>query len=88
MNIERVVFNNLVNHEEFARKTLPFLKTEYFHNRTDKVIFELIEEYVKQYNRVPSKEALLVDLTNIDTITDDQFQECKEVIDAIPVEKE
>jgi len=88
MNIERVVFNNLVNHEEFARKTLPFLKTEYFHNRTDKVIFELIEEYVKQYNRVPSKEALLVDLTNIDTITDDQFQECKEVIDEIPVEKE
>lgn len=88
MNIERVVFNNLVNHEEFARKTLPFLKTDYFHNRTDKVIFELIDEYVKQYNRVPSKEALLVDLTNIDTITDDQFQECKEVIDEIPVEKE
>ena len=88
MNIERVVFNNLVNNEEFARKTLPFLKGDYFHNRTERVVYDLIDEYVKKYNRVPTKEALLVDLGNFDSITEDQYKECKEIVDAIPQEKD
>lgn len=88
MNIERVVFNNLVNNEEFARKTLPFLRGEYFHNRTERVVYDIIDEYVKKYNRVPTKEALLVDLGNVDSITEDQYKECKEIVDAIPHEKD
>ena len=88
MNIERVVFNNLVNNEEFARKTLPFLRGEYFHNRTERAVFDIIDEYVKKYNRVPTKEALLVDLGNVDSITEEQYKECKEIVDAIPQEKD
>ena len=88
MNIERVVFNNLVNNEEFARKTLPFLRGEYFHNRTERTVFDIIDEYVKKYNRVPTKEALLVDLGNVDSITEEQYKECKEIVDAIPQEKD
>ena len=88
MNIERVVFNNLVNNEEFARKTLPFLRGDYFHNRTERVVFDVIDDYVKKYNRVPTKEALLVDLGNVDTITEEQYTECKEIVDAIPSEKD
>lgn len=88
MNVERVVFNNLVNNEEFARKTLPFLRGEYFHNRTERVVFDIIDDYVKKYNRVPTKEALLVDLGNVDSITEDQYKECKEIVDAIPQEKD
>lgn len=84
MNIEKAIFNNLLNNEQYARKTLPFIKAEYFNNRNDKVVFELIEHYVNEYNAFPTKEALLVDLNNKDGISDEQFTECKTVIEEIP----
>jgi len=68
----------------YARKTIPFLKPEYFHNRNDKVVFELIDSYIAKYNATPTKEAMLVDLNNRDNISEDQFKECKEIIEEIP----
>jgi replicative DNA helicase len=84
MNLERAIFNNLLNNETYARKTIPFLKPDYFHNRNDKVVFELINSYVMEYNAFPTKEALLVDLNNRDNISEDQFKECKELVEEIP----
>jgi len=84
MQIERAIFNNLLNNEMYARKTIPFLKPEYFHNRNDKVVFELIDSYIAKYNATPTKEAMLVDLNNRDNISEDQFKECKEIIEEIP----
>ena len=84
MNLERAIFNNLLNNETYARKTIPFLKPDYFHNRNDKVVFELIDCYVGKYNAFPTKEALLVDLNNRDNISEDQFKECKEIVEEIP----
>lgn len=84
MIIEKAIFNNLLNNEQYARKTLPFIKAEYFNNRNDKVVFELIEHYVNEYNAFPTKEALLVDLNNKDGVNEDQFAECKALIEEIP----
>jgi replicative DNA helicase len=84
MNLERAIFNNLLNNETYARKTIPFLKPEYFHNRNDKTVFELINSYAMEYNAFPTKEALLVDLSNRDNISEDQFNECKSIIEEIP----
>lgn len=84
MNLERAIFNNLLNNETYARKTIPFLKPDYFHNRNDKVVFELIDAYVGKYNAFPTKEALLVDLNNRDNISEDQFKECKQIVEEIP----
>lgn len=88
MNLEHVIFNNLLNNESYARKTIPFLKSEYFHNRNDKAVFDLIDNYVGKYNAFPTKEAMLVDLNNLDNISEDQFKECKDLIDGIPNQSE
>jgi len=88
MNIERVIFNNLVNNENYARKTIPFLKSDYFHDRTDRIVFELIDKYVGKYNAFPTKEAMIVDLNNINDVSEDQFKECKTVIEDIPDQSE
>ena len=84
MIIEKAIFNNLLNNEQYARKTIPFIKSEYFNNRDDKVIFELIEGYVNKYNAFPTKEALLVDLNNRDDLSEEHFKSCKEQIEEIP----
>jgi archaellum biogenesis ATPase FlaH len=84
MSLEKVIFNNLINNEDYGRKVIPFLKKEYFQARIDQVIFELIDNYVGSYNAFPTKEVLMIDLSNYVGISDDQFTECKDAIDQIP----
>lgn len=84
MSVEKTIFNNLLNNEDYARKVVPFLKSEYFHDRNDKVIFELIDNYVNEYNAFPTKEALVIDLNARDDLSEDQYAECQDVIEAIP----
>jgi replicative DNA helicase len=83
MSIEQIIFNNLLYNEDYARKVIPFLKEEYFSGYEDKVIFGLIDEYVKKYNNFPSKEALAIDLANKSNINQETFENCKNVLSNI-----
>ena len=80
MGIENIVLNNLLFNEEYTRKVLPFLKEDYFSDFSDKIIFELIDSYIKKYNSFPSKEALLIDLSNKDGLNEEVFKICKSSI--------
>ena len=80
MKIENVIFGNLVNNEEYARKVIPFLKSDYFTDSVDRTIFELVESYVAKYSTFPSKEALSIDLGNKTGLTDDQFKSAEGII--------
>lgn len=82
--LEKVIFNNLINNEDYGRKVIPFLKKDYFHDKNDQVIFELIDNYVSSYNAFPTKEVLYIDLSNHNGISDEQFEECKTIIGGIP----
>ena len=81
MTIEKTVLSHLVYNDEYARKVIPFLKEEYFHNLSDKTVFKLIDEYIAKYNNVPSKEALVIELDQKDSISENIFKESKETID-------
>jgi archaellum biogenesis ATPase FlaH len=88
MSIEQVIFNNQINNEDYGRKVIPFLKKEYFQVKIDQVIFELINNYVTSYNAFPTKEVLMIDLSNYIGISDEQFTECKNAIDLIPAQSD
>jgi archaellum biogenesis ATPase FlaH len=78
--LEEIIFSHLLFNEEYSRKVIPFLKNEYFQTRTNKILFELIDGYVKTYNVVPSKEALNTKLQSLDNISEDDFKSCGELI--------
>ena len=81
MTIEKTVLSHLVYNDEYARKVIPFIKEEYFHNLADKTVYNLIKSYVDRYNSVPSKEALIIELDQHDSISETIFKESKETID-------
>ena len=83
MAFEQVIFSNLIFNEEYARKVIPFLKEEYFVDYTNKTLFKLIDSYSKKYNSFPSKEALVIDLTNKEGINEDAFKKCKSTIETL-----
>jgi replicative DNA helicase len=78
--IEDVIFSHLLNNEEYTRKVIPFLKTEYFQSRNNKILFELINNYVSEYNRIPSREALATKIESLDNISEDEFKGCSELL--------
>jgi len=80
MRTETVILSNLISNDDFGRKAIPFLSTEYFHSRPDKIIFELIGDYVNSYNAFPSRAALLVDLSNRSNLSSDEFTACETLI--------
>lgn len=83
MSFQHVIFSNLLFNEEYARKVIPFLKEEYFSDYSDKIVFRLINSYVNEYNAFPSKEALAIDLTNLEGINEDAFKSSKDVIESL-----
>jgi len=83
MNIEKVILQNLVKNDEFSRKVVPFLKSEYFHDRSEQLIFNTIQEFILEYNMLPSKEALLISLDKRKNITQDEHLKSKTIIDEI-----
>ena len=78
--LEEIIFSHLLFNEEYSRRVIPFLKNDYFQTRTNKILFELIDGYVKTYNVVPSKEALNTKLQSLDNISEDEFKSCSDLI--------
>lgn len=85
--IEQVIFANLVSNEQYARKALPFIKSEYFQNRLDKVLYTIIEQFVINYNQLPTKTALVIEADNQPTLNDDECSKLKDQIAAIEESK-
>jgi archaellum biogenesis ATPase FlaH len=70
--IEKAIFANLITNEQFARKVLPFLKAEYFQSRLDRSLFNIINAYVQEYNVLPSKTALAIEVGEYSDLNDDE----------------
>jgi replicative DNA helicase len=79
--IEKTILSHLVYNEAFARKVLPFLKDEYFHNQPDKVVYKLISDYVQKYNNTPTKEVLFLELNNKEGLSEVTFKDSKRTIE-------
>lgn len=67
--IESTILAHLITNEEYGRRVLPFLKNEYFHDRPDKLLFQLSKDYIDTYNSFPTKEALIIEASNLRGIT-------------------
>jgi archaellum biogenesis ATPase FlaH len=85
--IEQLIFSNLIFNETYARKSLPFLKDDYFQSRTDKTLFNLVSDYVEKYNSLPTKEALAIEISNVKGLSDDEVKLLKQQVTDVSEDK-
>jgi len=85
--IEKTILSHLVYNEEYTRRTIPFLKPEYFQNPTERLVFDLIDSYIKTYNDLPSKEALRIELDKKDKLNESTYKTTVEYVDSIQKEE-
>ena len=81
--IEFLVLKNLLNNEEYLRKTIPFIKKEYFQESNQKIVFEEISSFVGEYNEVPTKEILSIEVEKRKDINEDSFKNVSQLISSL-----
>ena len=81
--IETVILSQLVNDDEFMRKTIPFLKRDYFLDTNEKLVFDNIVGFIEQYNTVPNRDALIIATQNNKSLNDEQYKEVCELISTL-----
>ena len=78
--IEFLVLRNLLHNEEYLRKVIPFIKADYFQDYNQKIVFEEIVSFVSEYNEVPSKEVLSIEVEKRKDINDTSYNEISKLI--------
>ena len=58
--VETTILRSLAFNEEYSRKVMPFIRTEYFTDYTEKVVFEEIGKFIFNYNKLPTHKKFSV----------------------------
>ena len=87
MNLELTILGSLIYNDEYTRKVLPFLKSDYFTVKSYKIVFLEIHEYVTNYNSLPSLNALGIECQERTDLTEEQFKEIIEVLNGLSQEE-
>ena len=72
MQIETLILRNLMLNEDYTRTVIPHLKTIYFEDPYRSVFNEIVG-FVNKFNKLPSSDALSIELRNNPKITSDSL---------------
>ena len=86
MKVETLILKNLLLTEEYPRRVLPFVKQEYFEDRTDQILFDITHKYFVKYSAVPTVEALTIEVGKIPSLSDDQFKQITQTLESFDKE--
>jgi len=77
MRLETTILSQLLHNEDYCRKAIPFLKEEYFHEETEKILYNTIQDHLNDYNTLPTTEILSI------TINQSVWKNQEEVFDNV-----
>lgn len=82
MTIQTTILRNLLHDEEYTRRVIPFLKKEYFEG-PHRAMFDSIVEFVNKYNKLPTSEALAIELSRVDSLSENDAAEASGLLTEI-----
>ena len=77
--IETTILQNLIYNEEYSRKVIPFIEPDYFENKSERVTFEQIAEFIVKYGSAITIEALNIEVDNRTDLTETEVKEIREL---------
>jgi len=75
--IETTILSNLFHNEDFTRKAMPFIESDYFTNNDESILFGEIEKFVENYKNLPTKDTILIELNSRKDLTEEQLKNLK-----------
>ena len=86
MRIEEKILSSLIYDEKYCRQVVPFIKKEYFAERTEAIIAEEITKFFTQYNKPLTKDILSIEVGNRRDLNDKEANEIQAYIKALSTE--
>lgn len=77
--LEHTILRNLVYNEDYSRKVIPFIQPEYFEQRSERVVFEEIVQFIVKYNSAITKEALGIEIENRTDLTESEVKDVRDI---------
>ena len=77
--IETTILKNLIHNEEYSRKVIPFIEPTYFEQRSEKVIFEEITQFIVKYGSAITTEALNIEVENRTDLNESEIKETRDI---------
>ena len=87
MRIETTILKNLIHNEDYCRKVIPFIKTEYFSDSIEKAIASEFISFFAQYNKPATIEILSIGLNNNKSLFEKDFQQAQALLDTLKPEE-
>ena len=86
--LEQTILKNLIYNEEYSRKVLPFIRSDYFSDTTEKIVFKEVFEFTNHYKNPPTHEALVINFTEKKDLSDTQVKGAIELLNELKQSKE
>jgi replicative DNA helicase len=77
--IETTILRNLVFNEDYSRKVIPFIQPDYFEQKSEKIIFEEIVQFIVKYGSAIPIEALNIEVENRTDLNETEIKEIREI---------
>jgi len=77
--IETTILRNLVFNEDYSRKVIPFIQPDYFEQKSEKIIFEEIVQFIVKYGSAITIEALNIEVENRTDLNETEIKEIREI---------
>jgi archaellum biogenesis ATPase FlaH len=72
-SVESLVVSSFIHNEGFVRRVLPHIQDEYFEDASNRIFIDEVRKYFTEYDALPTKEAMVIELETRRDLTADQF---------------
>ena len=62
-DLQKIILQSVIRNEDFCRKVIPHIKSEYF-EKENKPVYDLIISFISKFNKLPNVPALEVEFQN------------------------
>jgi replicative DNA helicase len=71
----KLILNQLIKNKSYVSKTLPFIIKDYFEDPLEKAVFSYIQNFITEYNTLPSDDVIEYYASQDNDLRDDELQE-------------
>ncbi len=84
--IEKQIIQGLLTDEEYTRTVIPFLKSEYFVQSEQRLVFQTFSDYFEKYNTLPTHSAIVIDISQRNNVEEKTINSATSLGESIDTE--
>lgn len=82
-SVEQIIFENLINDDEYFRIAIPHLTEDYFETKIQKSLFKFISIFSERHNKAPNQKILGLMAKEFTGFDQDEYNDTRELIDSL-----